>query len=274
MLVRDVNDAGPGAGDGPPGPRRAVRALPARRHDALASRPASASRCSPRTPRDVTRLLQLADVAMYQAKEDRTGVELYRPEQDVHTTDRLDLMGSVRRAIEQHELQMYFQPCVALPGGQPVGVEALVRWIHPERGHGDAGRVPRPGRADRADAPAHPGGARRLALAGRRVVGAAACSSRWPSTSASATCTDVGFAEVVDGAAAALRAPVAGPQAGDHRARPDGRPGTDVARPRGAGPARRGAQPRRLRHRLLVPGAPQAAAGLRDQGRPLVRRSG
>jgi predicted signal transduction protein with EAL and GGDEF domain len=83
---------------------------------------------------DVTRLLQLADVAMYQAKEDRTGVELYRPERDVHTTDRLDLMGSVRRAIEQQELQMYFQPCVALPTGRPVGVEALVRWIHPERG--------------------------------------------------------------------------------------------------------------------------------------------
>jgi diguanylate cyclase (GGDEF)-like protein len=83
---------------------------------------------------DVTRLLQLADVAMYQAKEDRTGVELYRPERDVHTTDRLDLMGSVRRAIEQQELQMYFQPCVALPAGRPVGVEALVRWIHPERG--------------------------------------------------------------------------------------------------------------------------------------------
>ena len=52
----------------------------------------------------VPRLLQLADVAMYQAKDDHTGVELYRPERDIHTPDRLDLLGSMRRAIENDEL--------------------------------------------------------------------------------------------------------------------------------------------------------------------------
>jgi diguanylate cyclase (GGDEF)-like protein len=83
---------------------------------------------------DVPRLLQLADVAMYQAKEDRTGVELYRPERDIHTPDRLDLLGSLRRAIENGELVMHFQPTVSFPSGRPVGVEALVRWQHPERG--------------------------------------------------------------------------------------------------------------------------------------------
>ncbi len=83
---------------------------------------------------NVPRLLQLADVAMYQAKEDRTGVEIYRPERDIHTPDRLDLLGSVRRAIENGELIMHFQPTVSFPGGRPVGVEALVRWDHPERG--------------------------------------------------------------------------------------------------------------------------------------------
>ena len=82
----------------------------------------------------VPRLLQLADVAMYQAKEERTGVELYRQERDIHTPDRLDLLGSVRRAIENDELEMHFQPAVSVPAGLPVGVEALVRWNHPERG--------------------------------------------------------------------------------------------------------------------------------------------
>ena len=82
----------------------------------------------------VPRLLQLADVAMYQAKEERTGVELYRQERDIHTPDRLDLLGSVRRAIENDELEMHFQPAVSVPAGRPVGVEALVRWNHPERG--------------------------------------------------------------------------------------------------------------------------------------------
>jgi diguanylate cyclase (GGDEF)-like protein len=86
----------------------------------------------------VPRLLQLADVAMYQAKEERTGVELYRQERDMHTPDRLDLLGSVRRAIENDELEMHFQPAVSVPAGmlagRPVSIEALVRWNHPERG--------------------------------------------------------------------------------------------------------------------------------------------
>jgi predicted signal transduction protein with EAL and GGDEF domain len=82
----------------------------------------------------VPRLLQLADVAMYQAKEERTGVEVYRPERDIHTPDRLGLLGSLRRSIENDELVMHFQPTVSFPAGSPVGVEALVRWDHPERG--------------------------------------------------------------------------------------------------------------------------------------------
>ncbi len=82
----------------------------------------------------VPRLLQLADVAMYQAKDDHTGVELYRPERDIHTPDRLDLLGSIRRAIENDELVMHFQPTVSFPLAEPVGVEALVRWNHPGRG--------------------------------------------------------------------------------------------------------------------------------------------
>ncbi len=83
---------------------------------------------------DVPHLLRLADVAMYQAKEDCTGVELYRSDRDVHTLGRLGLMGSLRSGIESGQLEMVFQPKVALPGGEVVGAEALVRWRHPEHG--------------------------------------------------------------------------------------------------------------------------------------------
>ena len=79
-------------------------------------------------------LLRLADVAMYQAKESRTGVELYRPDRDVNSLHRLGLLGDLRRGIETGQLEMHYQPKVAFPSGDAVGVEALVRWRHPARG--------------------------------------------------------------------------------------------------------------------------------------------
>ena len=69
----------------------------------------------PEALESAARLLQLADVAMYQAKEARTGVELYHRERDIHTPERLDLLGSLRRAIEHGELEMHFQPTVSFP---------------------------------------------------------------------------------------------------------------------------------------------------------------
>jgi diguanylate cyclase (GGDEF)-like protein len=83
---------------------------------------------------DVAQLMRLADVAMYQAKEDCTGVELYSAERDVHTLDRLGLMGSLRAGIERGQLEMHYQPKVSFPAGDVIGVEALVRWRHPVRG--------------------------------------------------------------------------------------------------------------------------------------------
>jgi len=83
-------------------------------------------------------LLQRADVALYQAKLHHDGVVVYRPELDVHTPARLALFGELRRAIEAEQLVLHYQPKVALghgPGhGRVIGVEALVRWEHPERG--------------------------------------------------------------------------------------------------------------------------------------------
>ena len=83
---------------------------------------------------DGTLLLQRADVAMYTAKADQSGVELYDLERDDHTTQRLALVGELRQAIVEGGLDVYFQPQIDLVTNRVLGAEALVRWIHPTLG--------------------------------------------------------------------------------------------------------------------------------------------
>ena len=83
---------------------------------------------------DATTLLQRADVAMYEAKRSGAGIETYSPERDPYTAERLALMADLRRAIAEDELVLHYQPKVDVATRQVVGVEALVRWQHPERG--------------------------------------------------------------------------------------------------------------------------------------------
>jgi diguanylate cyclase (GGDEF)-like protein len=83
---------------------------------------------------DVDTLLQRADVAMYLAKDAHAGTAVYDSEQDANDADRLALAAELRRAIEEEQLVLYYQPKAALASGLVVGVEALVRWEHPERG--------------------------------------------------------------------------------------------------------------------------------------------
>lgn len=82
---------------------------------------------------DAEGLLRRADVAMYQAKRDRTGVEVYESKRDCNTPDRLGLLGDLRRALDAGEVELHYQPKVRFDG-QVAGLEALVRWVHPERG--------------------------------------------------------------------------------------------------------------------------------------------
>jgi diguanylate cyclase (GGDEF)-like protein len=79
-------------------------------------------------------LLQRADVAMYTAKADQTGVELYDLARDDHTTQRLALVGELREAIANGDLDVHYQPQVDLRTERLLGVEALVRWMHPRHG--------------------------------------------------------------------------------------------------------------------------------------------
>jgi len=83
---------------------------------------------------DLDVLLQHADVAMYVAKDARAGTSIYDPAEDENDAARLALAGELRRAIEDDELVLHFQPLAELGSGEIVGAEALVRWDHPERG--------------------------------------------------------------------------------------------------------------------------------------------
>src|SRR5258708_31584111 len=72
---------------------------------------------------------------MYRAKEQgRDNYELYAPAMNARALERLALENMLRRALKQKELVVYYQPLIDLASGSIFGVEALVRWEHPELG--------------------------------------------------------------------------------------------------------------------------------------------
>src|SRR5437667_7410002 len=79
-------------------------------------------------------LMRRADVAMYGAKRTGGTYAVYREEDDPYDARRLLLRADLRRAIDDREITLYYQPQVALATGELTGVEALARWRHRERG--------------------------------------------------------------------------------------------------------------------------------------------
>ncbi|MGZ0713779.1 phosphodiesterase DibA [Pseudomonas palleroniana] len=80
-------------------------------------------------------LLRNADSALFKAKSaGREGYALYTEELTAHAQHRVEIAGELRRALEQQELRVYYQPVHDLQDSRLIGVEALVRWQHPERG--------------------------------------------------------------------------------------------------------------------------------------------
>jgi len=76
-------------------------------------------------------LLQHADVAMYRAKGARSGVEMYRSEDDRAVHRRLALAGDLPHAVREHAFEIFYQPQADASTGRIVAVEALLRWTHP-----------------------------------------------------------------------------------------------------------------------------------------------
>jgi diguanylate cyclase (GGDEF)-like protein len=83
---------------------------------------------------DAATLLQRADVAMYQAKGSDQSIAVYSPDRDYNSPERLALASELRGAINEGHIEIFYQPQARLADGQIIGVEALVRWRHPERG--------------------------------------------------------------------------------------------------------------------------------------------
>jgi len=80
-------------------------------------------------------LLRNADSALFKAKSTgRDGYALYTEELTAHAQQRVEIAFELRRALEQQELRVYYQPVHDLKTSRLIGVEALVRWDHPQRG--------------------------------------------------------------------------------------------------------------------------------------------
>jgi diguanylate cyclase (GGDEF)-like protein len=86
-------------------------------------------------PEDGRTLLKNADIAMYRAKEKgKNNYQFYSTQFDTYSVERLSLESSLSRAVERNEFTLHYQPKVNIVSGHITGMEALLRWQHPELG--------------------------------------------------------------------------------------------------------------------------------------------
>jgi diguanylate cyclase (GGDEF)-like protein/PAS domain S-box-containing protein len=104
-------------------------------HFVTASLGIAVARPSASEPVDAEQLIRDADAAMYRAKErGRARCELFDAEMRARAVHRLEVERELRHALRRDELLLHYQPVVALGSGEITGLEALVRWRHPNRG--------------------------------------------------------------------------------------------------------------------------------------------
>jgi diguanylate cyclase (GGDEF)-like protein/PAS domain S-box-containing protein len=92
--------------------------------------------CYPKDGLDAESLIRNSDTAMYQAKDNgRDTFQFFTDDMNKRVTERLLLENNLRRALEREEFEMWYQPVVDLKTEKIIGVEALLRWDHPQRGY-------------------------------------------------------------------------------------------------------------------------------------------
>ncbi|HEY3325912.1 MAG TPA: GGDEF domain-containing phosphodiesterase, partial [Novimethylophilus sp.] len=83
----------------------------------------------------VDELIKAADIAMYQVKnEGKNDYRFYSPDLSANAVERFTLENMLRRALERHQFEVYYQPQISLASGRIIGAEALIRWHHPDLG--------------------------------------------------------------------------------------------------------------------------------------------
>ena len=226
----------------------------------------------PDNGRDAEQLIQRADVAMYAAKQESAPFAFYDADADEYDPARLTLVAELRRAMEQRELVLHYQPKAVLEDGEVRSVEALLRWQHPHQGlifpdsfipvAQETGLI-RPLTLYVLDEALRQCRAWRDAGLGLSV--SVNLSMQQPPRSR--------VPAAGEGAARALgdRGRVA--RARDHGVHDARQSVADQAGARRAARARHPALDRRLWHRLFVAGIPAPAPDRRDQDRPLVRHA-
>ena len=89
----------------------------------------------PEDGEDARTLLKNADTALFRAKENgRHCFQFYKPEMSVNAMERLELENSMRKALDEDQFVVYYQPTIDIHKNEIVGVEALLRWDHPDKG--------------------------------------------------------------------------------------------------------------------------------------------
>lgn len=79
-------------------------------------------------------MMRCADIAMYLAKKNGGGYAVYNPTLDIYSPRRLSLITSLRIAILENQLVLHYQPKISLKDHDVIGMEALIRWQHPQHG--------------------------------------------------------------------------------------------------------------------------------------------
>ena len=212
--------------------------------------------------KDAGTLLANADIAMYQAKEQgRNRYRFYSPRFNEHSVERLALETGLRYAIEREELVLLYQPKISIPTGRIVGVEALLRWQHPELG------LLRP---DRFIPLAEESGL--IVPIGLWVLRTACATARlWREAGMPMpVAVNLSARQFHDGRLGGR--PRAGrARARDNREHGDAEPGAGGDTHGRDPPPRRAPRDGRFRHRLFVNRAPEALSDRQPEARPHVR---